>query len=101
MYGGAGADRLYSGGGRDDLYGEGGNDQLWSTGGGSVNMYGGSGADSFYYGSGGVTVFDYNAFEGDKVLLPNSYRSGISINLIDPVGPILYSDIKCSTTTKQ
>jgi serralysin len=68
--GGTGADTLHGGQGDDVLDGGAGNDQLWGDL-GADTLTGGQGADTFNFSAGGGVdrITDFNAAEGDHVVL--------------------------------
>ena len=71
VHGGDGNDTVYGGQGNDTIYGDAGNDSLSGDLGNDV-MYGGAGADKFGFAKGGGAdwIGDFNASEGDHVVLP-------------------------------
>jgi Ca2+-binding RTX toxin-like protein len=71
VHGGAGADTVFGGQGNDLVMGEDGDDQL-SGDLGNDTLLGGLGADRFQFrvGSGRDVATDFNAAEGDRILLP-------------------------------
>lgn len=71
VYGNQGADRLYGNKGVDVLYGGKDNDYL-DGGEGDDILYGNIGGDCFYLSAGEDKVMDFNASEGDWILIPDS-----------------------------
>jgi Ca2+-binding RTX toxin-like protein len=71
VHAGAGDDAIYGGQGADTLYGDDGNDVISGDLGGD-SLFGGHGADKFVFqaGSGQDWIGDFNAGEGDKIVLP-------------------------------
>jgi Ca2+-binding RTX toxin-like protein len=95
LQGGSGNDTLWGGmgndcvvGNQDDdmLYGNDGNDTLWGGMGndtlignvGNDILYGNLGTDSFVFGNGADTIKDFNASEGDKILIYGNSNYTIS-----------------------
>lgn len=70
VFGEAGDDMLSGGAGRDRLFGDAGNDVLFG-GAGNDQLTGGAGGDHFVFigGKGRDVVQDFNAAEGDRVVL--------------------------------
>jgi Ca2+-binding RTX toxin-like protein len=79
VYGGEGNDTAYGGQGDDRLYGEAGADYL-SGDLGNDTLVGGPGADHFVFraGAGRDQVSDFNAAEGDRVVLPSGTPYAVS-----------------------
>lgn len=75
LQGGSGADRLTGDGGANRLAGGGGNDRL-TGGGGDDLLRGGAGADRFVFGSGRDRVLDFDAGEGDRILIDGAVLRG-------------------------
>jgi Ca2+-binding RTX toxin-like protein len=71
IHAGIGNDLVYGGQGADTLYGDDGNDVI-SGDLGNDSLLGGHGADKFMFqaGSGQDWIGDFNAGEGDKIVLP-------------------------------
>jgi Ca2+-binding RTX toxin-like protein len=71
VHGDDGNDTVYGGQGNDTIYGDAGNDRLSGDLGNDI-LFGGPGADQFAFAPGGGQdwVGDFNAAEGDKILLP-------------------------------
>ncbi len=78
VFGGAGNDNVFGGQGDDQLRGEDGNDYLSGDLGSDI-LTGGAGADGFYInvGGGNDRVTDFNAAQGDRVLL----NTGVAYNM--------------------
>lgn len=74
LYGGQGNDPLFGGQGDDLLFGNRDDDDLFGNL-GNDTLYGGSGADYFYAGDGqgDDVVADFNAAEGDRIVLASDY----------------------------
>ena len=70
LYGERGDDRLLGGNGGDDLYGGLGDDRLVG-GRGDDMLSGGQGADVFVFRTGEDVITDFNAAEGDELILAN------------------------------
>ena len=79
VHGGDGNDTVYGGQGNDTVYGDAGNDQISGDLGNDI-MYGGPGADKFMFAKGGGQdwVGDFNAAEGDHVVLPTGTSYTVS-----------------------
>ena len=75
LYGNKGDDVIHGGKANDIIYGNEGNDWLFGNK-GDDELIGGSGSDSFglTLGSGSATVVDFNGFEGDRVVVSDSYQ---------------------------
>jgi Ca2+-binding RTX toxin-like protein len=65
----AGNDHLFGGNGQDSLSGGAGDDWLYGDS-GHDNLSGGAGADTFYFSAGQDYINDFNADEGDRLMIP-------------------------------
>ncbi|MCU0800514.1 MAG: CAP domain-containing protein [Rhodobacteraceae bacterium] len=77
VWGGNGDDRVWGGTGDDRLWGDAGNDILWGET-GHDGMNGGAGSDVFIFANtwGRDVVEDFNAGEGDRLLINDDLWSG-------------------------
>ena len=79
LKGGAGNDELSGGIGKDKMAGGKGDDTLIHIGGDDV-MHGGAGADRFVFeGGGSVIVRDFDAGEGDELIVATELLSGVRV----------------------
>jgi len=102
LYGNKGDDVIHGGKANDIIYGNEGNDWLFGNK-GDDELIGGSGADSFglTLGSGSATVVDFNGFEGDRVVVSDSYQiisseNGDAVIVLQDFSSMVLSDLVVS-----
>ena len=84
IFGGKDDDLLYGNQGNDRLYGNHGNDSIWAGkeddwidgGAGDDMLWGNKGADLFHLSAGDDVIYDFSAYDGDRLEVENSQVLG-------------------------